>query len=74
MVVETVTRVIQNLGGEYFKSGGAWTANFDDAEKFANTQAALSVRTQFKLSGVSLVLVVHDKPSPQRDVVLPQEG
>jgi hypothetical protein len=66
-----VTRVIRNRQGFYLKMGGAWTTYFPDAEKFSDIKSVIETSKRLRLSGVDLVLVIHDKPSAEWDVVLP---
>lgn len=70
----SMTRVIRNCEGFYFKSGGEWTMIFEEAQKFSDIQSAVAVSYQFHLSSIDLVLVVNDKPSQEWDVVLPLTG
>ena len=69
-----MTRVIRNREGLYFKSGGAWTTYFEEAQKFNDAQTAINASLEFRLTHVDLVLVVRDQPSRQWDVVLPLFG
>jgi hypothetical protein len=64
-----MTRVIRNRAGFYFRQDGEWTDHFPDAEKFSSVAAAVAAHKRLG-HDVDLVLVIHDQPSPQWDVVL----
>jgi hypothetical protein len=66
-----VIRVIQNREGLYLEQGGAWTMRFDLAEKFGDSGSAILAMQRYQLQNVYLVLIVHDEPQPQWDVVFP---
>jgi hypothetical protein len=69
-----MTRVIRNKVGDYFKQGGEWTDHFPEAEKFSSFAAAVAAHERFGFQSVDLVLVIHDQPSAEWDVVLPLFG
>jgi hypothetical protein len=64
-------RLIRNDAGLYWKEDGSWTSDWEEAESFGDTHAAISAKERYHLKGVALVLLVSDKPSAQYDVVLP---
>jgi hypothetical protein len=65
-----MTRVIRNRAGFYLKQGGAWTAHFKEAEKFASLRAVIAKKDQLHLVRVDLVLVSRAVPS-WCDVIFP---
>jgi hypothetical protein len=42
-----------------------------EAEKFQDVQSVIATKKEFRLVEVSMVLIMHDVPSSQWDVVLP---
>ena len=66
-----VIRLIQNHKGLYFKQGGGWTPHFDQAENYADVTSVVRATHLHRLQNVHLVLVIHEEPEEQWDVVLP---
>ena len=64
-------RLIRNGSGLYLKKDGTWTSDWQQAEEFPDTTTAIAAKLRDKLTAVSLVLIMGDKPNPRCDVVVP---
>ena len=62
-------RLIRNRARLYWKGDGDWTADYQQAQTFADAKSVISTKDRYYLKDVVLVLVANGKSCPQYDVV-----
>jgi hypothetical protein len=63
-------RVIRNRYGLYLVAEGTWTKFSKEVQCFPDIQSALLVKERYGLKYADIVLLLDDKPSTRREVVL----